>query len=150
MQLLALISSTLKKEIPVVARMAQAEPQPALLSLVDDGKYLLLQNATPATSVTVVDLEKGEQIAEIPTPGCWGILPMVNANTFTTICGDGTFATYSWNADGTFGEPAKSEQIFDVDADALCTNPAATNAAQVFSFSSPETPRWAIMGTFFP
>lgn len=127
-------TQSLLREIEVPAgKLAMVDSQPILIQLSSDEKYVLAQNATPATSVSVVDLESGEFLVEIPTPGCWGILPMTTPNAFTTVCGDGTFATYSWNADGTYGEPVKSEQIFDVDADALFTNPAEVNGKLVFA-----------------
>lgn len=127
-------TQSLLREIEVPAgKLAMVDSQPILIQLSTDEKYVLAQNATPATSVSVVDLETGAFLVEIPTPGCWGILPMVTANSFTTVCGDGTFNTYSWNADGTYGEPVKSEQIFDVDADALFTNPAVMNGKLVFA-----------------
>lgn len=127
-------TQTLLREIEVPAgKLAMNEPQPAMIQLSTDEKFLLVQNATPATSVSVVDLESGAFLTEIPTPGCWGVLPMVTANSFTTICGDGTFNTYSWNADGTFGDPVKSAPIFDADADALFTNPAVMNGKLVFA-----------------
>lgn len=126
-------TQSLLREFEVPAKLAMVDSQPALIQLSSDEKFVLVQNATPATSVSIVDLEKGEFLVEIPTPGCWGILPTVTDNAFTTICGDGTFATYSWAADGTFGEPVKSEQIFDVDADALFTNPAELNGKLVFA-----------------
>ena len=42
-------------EIPVPAKRAQSLPYQELLRTTADGRFLLLQNATPATSVTVVD-----------------------------------------------------------------------------------------------
>lgn len=114
----------LKQEIEISNKMAQVESQPGLLSLVGDEGYLLAQNATPATSISVVDIAKGAQIAEIPIPGCWTATPATTGMKFTSICGDGTLKTYTFAADGTFSEPASSDTIFDVDADALFSNPA--------------------------
>ena len=115
---------THKREFTVSNKMAMAEPQPALLQLAGDAKFLLVQNATPATSVSVADLAKGEQIAEVPTPGCWGALPVAQDLKFLSLCGDGTMQVFSFDAAGKIGEPVKSEKIFDADKDALFTNPA--------------------------
>ncbi|WP_226554410.1 amine dehydrogenase large subunit [Celeribacter naphthalenivorans] len=112
----------IKGEFEFGDKMAHVESQPALLALSSDEAYALAQNATPATSVSVIDIAAGSALAEIPTPGCWGIFPSTSGMKFTTICGDGTFQTYSYAADGTFGDPGKSEKIFDVDDDALFTN----------------------------
>nr|WP_321509851.1 amine dehydrogenase large subunit [uncultured Celeribacter sp.] len=111
-----------KSEFEFGVKMAQVESQPVLLALSADEAYALVQNATPATSVSVIDIAAGAAIAEVPTPGCWGIFPSTSGMKFTMICGDGTFQTYAYGADGTFSDPAKSEKIFDVDSDALFTN----------------------------
>lgn len=113
---------SVRREFEISNRMAQVETQSALLTLTADGAYALAQNATPASSISVIDIAAGAQIAEIPTPGCWGTFPATSGLKFTTICGDGTFQSYSFAADGTYGEPAKSDLIFDADTDAIFTN----------------------------
>lgn len=108
-----------KREIIISEKMAQVAPQKSLLQLSADEKYAFVQNATPATSVTVVDLVAGKPIAEVPTPGCWSVHPATSGLRFTTLCGDGTMQTFTIKGDGTFGAPEKSEKIFDSDTDAL-------------------------------
>lgn len=124
---------SVRREFEINNRMAHVESQPALLSLTADEAYALAQNATPATSVSVIDIAAGKQIAEIPTPGCWGAFPATSGMKFTTICGDGSFQSYSFAADGSFGEPAKSEKIFDADADALFTNGVRVGETLVYA-----------------
>lgn len=108
-----------KREFLVSDKIAQAFSQRGLVNLSADGKYLLVQNATPATSVTVADFTEGRELGEIPTPGCWTAYPTVEGTAFTTLCGDGTIAKYAYDAGGQAGEPAKSEKIFDADEDPL-------------------------------
>lgn len=108
-----------KREFMISNKMVQALSQRGVLNLSADGSYLVVQNATPATSVTIADLEAGTDLAEIPTPGCWTAYPSAEGTAFTTLCGDGTLAKYTYAADGAFGEPAKSEKIFDADEDPL-------------------------------
>lgn len=122
----------LKREIEVSNKMAQVESQPGLLTFVSGEDYLLAQNATPATSLSLVDLAAGEQIAEIPIPGCWLAIPAAEGMKFSTICGDGTLKSFTFEADGTYSEPASSEKIFDVDDDALFSNPTRVGANLVF------------------
>lgn len=117
-------TSSLKREIIIPSKAVMVEPQPAMLSLVDGGKYLLVQNATPATSVTVVDLAAGAPIAEVPTPGCWGAIPAAAGTSFLSLCGDGSLQVSGFAADGAIAEPRKTAGVFDVDKDALFTNPA--------------------------
>lgn len=110
-----------KREIAVSEKMAQVAPQNNALAPSADGQYIFVQNATPATSVSVVDLKAGKQIAEVPIPGCWSIHPATSGLRFTTLCGDGTFQTYTVQADGTFSKPEKSQKIFDAVSEPLFT-----------------------------
>jgi methylamine dehydrogenase heavy chain len=85
-----------------------------------DGRWMFVQNASPATSISVVDMKKGSQTAEIQNAGCYGIYPVAgNSLKFATMCGDGTFGLYVMNEDGTAAERKASEKIFDADTDAL-------------------------------
>ncbi|MBP1805252.1 amine dehydrogenase large subunit [Rubellimicrobium aerolatum] len=124
---------THRREFTISNKRAMVESQPALLGFADGERFLLVQNATPATSIAVVDLARGEQIAEIPTPGCWGALA-TQGRGFLTLCGDGTVQAFAFEPDGSFGEPVRSAApIFDPDADALFTNPARVGADFVFA-----------------
>jgi methylamine dehydrogenase heavy chain len=108
-----------KEEIPISSNRAQALNYRSLFWASNDLKYLFVQNATPATSVTVVDLAGKKQIAEIPNPGCYGIFPSATKPLrFATTCGDGTFGTIDVTTDGS-AEMKASQPIFDADADAL-------------------------------
>ncbi|MDQ6434416.1 amine dehydrogenase large subunit [Mesorhizobium sp. LHD-90] len=113
---------TFKEEIPISNNRAQALNYRALLQPSADFKYLYVQNATPATSVTVVDMAAKKQIGDIPNPGCYGIFPASKTATrIATLCGDGTLGTIDVKADGT-GEMKASEAIFDPDKDAIFTS----------------------------
>ena len=122
-----------RREFEISNRFAQAESQPGLLTLSADGGFLLVQNATPATSVTIVDLAKGAGIAEVPTPGCWTAIPAATGPRFTTICGDGTLTSFGYGADGSFTPPAKSAKIFDADSDPLFANPVRVGGKLVYA-----------------
>ncbi|ODN68131.1 amine dehydrogenase large subunit [Methylophaga muralis] len=106
-----------KREIILSPKMAQSAPQLSYLEFSADGKYAYVQNATPATSVTVVDMEAGEVLTEIPHPGCVGIYPALKGNRFSSLCGDGTVTSYSFSADGKVNNPVKSAKVFDADDD---------------------------------
>jgi methylamine dehydrogenase heavy chain len=90
-----------------------------LISSSSDEKFLFIQNATPATSIAVVDLTK-KTTAELQAAGCYGTYPSITSpKRVSTICGDGTFATYTLNQAGTDGTRVGGDKIFDVDEDAL-------------------------------
>ena len=48
------------------------------------------------------------------------------------ICGDGTFVSYGFDADGKASQPAKSAQIFDADKDPLFSNPVRVGGKLVY------------------
>lgn len=107
-----------RAEILIPPRRAQALPYQGIVRTSVDGRWLFVQNATPAASVTVVDLKARKFAAEIPNPGCWIIIPSETAaDRFSTICGDGSLQTMVLNHDGTLKSKTKSGRFFDPDAD---------------------------------
>jgi methylamine dehydrogenase heavy chain len=107
------------KEIPLVPKLVNTTLYQQIVAQSADGRYIFVQNATPATSVSVVDLSAGKVAAEIPGPGCFGIFPAPQGSDFTTICGDGTFAKFTLRAKGAGADHTQSGKIFDVDKDPL-------------------------------
>lgn len=119
-------------EIPISSRRAQALGYRPLLQRSSDGKLLLLQNATPATSVNVVDLASRRQL-EIPAPGCYGIYPASSkALRFSTLCGDGTIGTYTIAANLRSAERKASAKLFDADADPLFIHAERDGSSTLF------------------
>ena len=119
LQLFDVATLTPTKEIILPNKAAMVAAYTPLLTQSADGKFVYVQNATPATSVTVVDVAAGEVVQELPTPGCWGIYPSLAGYSFSAICGDGTFASFALGEDGKGIAKTSSEKIFDADADAL-------------------------------
>lgn len=112
-----------KHEILLPPKRAQALNYRWLVSVSGNDRFVFVQNATPATSVTVVDLQERKVATEVPTPGCWGALPAASHPTrFSTLCGDGTMATITLDANGQVAERQVSAKIFDADADAWFHN----------------------------
>lgn len=110
---------SVKREILLPEKMAQVAPSNAILNLSADGKLAFVQNATPATSVTVVNLEEGKVVAEVPTPGCFGTFPAASGQRFSSLCGDGTMVSFDVNGKGESSAPLRSAKLFDPDQDAL-------------------------------
>lgn len=110
----------MKADINVPSKHSQSFPYRGAIRTSADGRFVYMQNATPATSVTVVDKTAGKFVAEVPTPGCWLIYPAQSvSNRFSTLCGDGTMLTVTLDADGKPATRKKSRKFFDPDADAL-------------------------------
>ncbi len=114
-------SDTLALEYEVVLppKRAQALNYRGLVSVTADGRFVLVQNATPATSITIVDTVERKLAGEVQTPGCWGTLPAAgHAARFSMLCGDGKLATVTLDDKGQVAERQLSEKLFDADLDA--------------------------------
>lgn len=109
----------LKAELPYPARHAQALPYRGTLRTTADGRFIIVQNATPATSVSIVERQSGKMVSEIPTPGCYIVYPAQTTNRVSTLCGDGTMLTISLDDQGKPVGKKKSAKFFDPDQDAL-------------------------------
>ena len=107
-----------KGEISIPARHAQALPYKGLVRPSSDGRWLFVQNATPASSVTVVDLKARKFAAEVPTPGCWSVIPsQTEGSRFSTLCGDGSLQSIVLNDSGSPKSRVRSPRFFDPDED---------------------------------
>jgi methylamine dehydrogenase heavy chain len=107
-------------EVILPPKRAQASGIGALMAESAGGAYLFIQNATPATSVTVVDIARRRVLTEIPTAGCYGIYPSVaEPARFSTLCGDGAVVTIGFDASGKELSRRGSEVLFDPDADPI-------------------------------
>jgi len=113
----------LKGEIDIPAKRAEAISYRSLLATSADGRFLYVQNATPATSVTVVDLAAKKAVSEIATPGCWSIHPWTVGKRFSTICGDGTLQTITLDESGQLQGRDHSAKFFDPDKDPIYIHP---------------------------
>ncbi len=110
----------LKTEIPLPGKRALALAYKGLIRGSANGRFIFVQNATPATSVSVVDRQAGKFVTEVPTPGCWAIYtPATVSDRFSTLCGDGTMLTVVLDDKGNPAGRKKSAPFFDPDDDAL-------------------------------
>lgn len=108
-----------KWEVVLPTKRAQTLNYRGLVSVTANGRFALVQNATPATSITVVDLAERKVAGEIPTPGCWGTLPSATQPLrFAMLCGNGTVATVTLDDKGAPADRQVSDKLFDADADA--------------------------------
>ncbi|HMM86249.1 amine dehydrogenase large subunit [Azohydromonas sp.] len=109
---------TLSHEIEIPPKRTQGLQIKALTTVSADDRFLFVQNATPATSITVVDLQARRVTAEIENPGCWGVLPWPgNARRISSVCGDGTTTTYDLDAGGALAATHAGPAFFDADRD---------------------------------
>jgi methylamine dehydrogenase heavy chain len=114
------LQSTGEVKIPN-KRMTPVKPQ-GTTALSDDEKFLLIVNLTPATSISVVNLDERTFVGEIATPGCTHVYPAGNRD-FNVICGDGSFMGISLDEQGKLKQQVRREPLFDAREDPV------TNAA---------------------
>jgi methylamine dehydrogenase heavy chain len=109
----------LKYEVLLPTKRAQTLNYRGMVNTTANGRFVLVQNATPATSVTVVDLAERKVAGEIGTPGCWGTLPAAShPSRFAMLCGDGKLATVTLDDKGQVADRQVSDKVFDADKDA--------------------------------
>lgn len=93
------------------------------LQLTNQDRWAMIFNFTPASSVTVVDLDSRAIVSEIDLPGCSLIYP-TGGRGFASLCADGTMTSIALD---TYGQPAAtvtSDVFNDIDTDPLFMTPA--------------------------
>lgn len=112
-------SLAFKHEILLPPKRAQTLNYRHMVSVTANGRFVLVQNATPATSITVVDLGQRKVATEVQTPGCWGTMPAAgHPQRFSMLCGDGKIATVTLDEAGQVADRQLSDKLFDPDKDA--------------------------------
>ena len=109
-----------RSETILSSKRAPSNQYPVFLVESAESKYLLVQNATPASSISIIDLATKAILSEIPTAGCFGIYasPKVPGR-FSTLCGDGAALTVDFDAAGKEIGRKRSATLFDPEQDAL-------------------------------
>lgn len=108
-------------------RMTPVKPE-GTTALSDDEKLLLIVNLTPATSISVVDLDERKFITEIETPGCTHVYP-VGDRDFNVICGDGSFMGIQLDEQGMLKNQVRREPVFDAKNDLVTVGGARVGNA---------------------
>jgi len=103
----------------------------ALATLLDDGRFLAVANFTPATSVTIVDVEERRLVGEIATPGCH-LVYAAGPRRFFMLCGDGALLLVTLDAHGSEQSRTRSEPFFDVLGDPVTEKAVRRGAEWIF------------------
>ena len=99
--------------------------------LVNDDKYLVVTNMSPATSVTVVDLDNRSVVGTAETPGCVLNYP-TGTSSFTSICLNGAFNTFKVDDSGQVSNVGQTEPMFDPMTSPVFEKPAIINGQAYF------------------
>jgi methylamine dehydrogenase heavy chain len=112
-----------KAEILLPAKRASTIPRLNDSALSDDDRFLAVFNLTPATSLSIVDVQQGNFIAEAGIPGCSLAFP-VSARAFFSLCFNGTALLTTLNDDGSVARQDLVERFFDSDGDFIADHGA--------------------------
>ncbi|HIF92891.1 MAG TPA: amine dehydrogenase [Myxococcales bacterium] len=85
-------------------------------ALSDDDRFLAIFNMTPATSLSIVDLETRSLVGEVSTPGC-SLVYAIGARKFATICADGGLLIIELDDAGGVARRVRTEPFFDPQSD---------------------------------
>lgn len=96
-----------------------------------DGRFLLVTNMTPATSVTVVDLKSDKFIGKIATPSCTEVF-VTGPRQFSSICGDGSMLTVTMDDSGKAASTKRAGPFFDPEKDPVFGYPAMVGKVGYF------------------
>ena len=88
------------------------------LQFLNDEKFLLVFNFSPATSVSIIDIEKRKVVSEVQIPGCSMIYPTAKLS-FASLCSDDLMLITYLNKDGQNIKQTRSKKFFNGDTDPL-------------------------------
>lgn len=119
-------------EIPITSKRQLALADPSSMGVTPDGRFVLMLNLTPATSVTAVDLEGKKVAGEIQTPGCSEIL-ILGKREFASVCADGSMLTTDFDDDAkATAQKRTAKPFFDVEKDPVFQLPAIIDKKAYF------------------
>lgn len=99
-------------------------PDSSQLAVTPDGRFVLVANVTPATSVTVVDVLNRQVAGEIEISGCAEVL--VNGpRRFASVCSDGSIMTTDFDDNGKpTAQKRTAKPFFEIEKDPVYGVPA--------------------------
>jgi methylamine dehydrogenase heavy chain len=118
-------------EITIPSKRLLIVPKRNTTSITPDGRFLLVANMTPATSVSVVDLKARKFLGEIETPGCAQVTATGNRQFFS-MCADGSMLTVQFDDSGKQTSKKQSKPLFDPEKDPMFDQPAMAGAKAYF------------------
>ncbi len=106
-------------------------PQRYAMLLLNDHKWLAIANLSPATSVTLVDLEARKIVNQIATPGCVFTYP-TGPRGFSSLCADGRFMSTQLDPAGKVAAQTRTDAFFSSDDSPIYERPAVIGDTAYF------------------
>jgi len=146
-----------KDEIVFPTKAATANTSIGYSGLIGS-RFIGVFNQFPATSISILDLDKRSFVEEIGVSGCSGIYP-IDELRFATLCGDGTVTVVELTDEGRKATLVHSEKFFDTLEDPVFTAAGQLGSRWIFvsfggtvhtldfSGATPEiSPSWSLQG----
>jgi methylamine dehydrogenase heavy chain len=124
-------------EVGIPPRRADVVHAMGLATLLDDGRFLALFNFSPATSVSIVDVEERRFVGEIATPGC-SLVYAAGPRRFLMLCSDGTLLQVALDESGAERSRLRTAKLSDPIADPVTEKPVRRGAEWLFATFSGE------------
>ncbi len=121
---------TVRDEIVIPPKKLSSMPERYGTTLIADERLLVVYNFAPGQSISVVDLEKREFVAEHPISGCSLAIP-TGASGVTSLCGDGALLTTVLNDAGQVASSHRTDVVMDAD-DPMFEKPAIIDGVAYF------------------
>jgi methylamine dehydrogenase heavy chain len=118
-------------EVLLPPKRALSATPTAHAALSDDDRFAAVFNLTPATSLSIVDVEARRFVGEIPTPGCSLVYP-VGPRRFASLCMDGALLIVTLDDAGRELSKVRSQRFFDPEGDPVTEKAARWRKSWLF------------------
>ena len=118
-------------EIVIPPKRIQIVPKINSTGITPDGRFLMVFNLTPSTSISVVDLKAKKFVGEIETGGCVQVLIAGNRK-FASMCPDGSLLTVELDDSGKMKSRKQSTPFFDPSKDPVFDQPVIVGTTAYF------------------
>lgn len=115
-----------KAELEIPSGLSETTPFKNKFRLSNDDRFGFAYNFTPASSVTVVNVDQLSVLNQVDIPGCSLAYPM-GARSFASVCGDGTMLGSQLDENGNVLSQTRTDSVIDFDANAMFMKPARFN-----------------------
>lgn len=112
-------------------KRAQTLTERGTFQLSADERFAFVFNFTPASSVTIVDLEKRRVVGDVDIPGCTHAFAL-KAGGFASLCGNGAVVSTRLDANGKQVGQSMSAPFNDIDKEPMFTRPAIIGGVGYF------------------
>ena len=118
-------------EVIIPPRKLSSMPERLATALVAQDRLLVVYNFTPGQSLTVVDLDKREFVAEHGIAGCSLAIP-TGDSAVTSLCSDGAFLTTTLSDGGASAASVRSAPVFADQSDPMFEKAGITGGVAYF------------------